>query len=885
MKKIYTHLTLIAAIILAFGSTVYGQTTYTFSYTGAVQNWTVPAGITSVVVSAKGAMGGLNATEYSTICSSTLPDRPGYGACVVCTLSVVGGQVLQVRVGGKGGDASQPGCIAIAGTAGYNGGGAGAVGYGPYAGGGGGGASDIQIPPYGLANRVVVAAGGGGAGGNYYTRVDFERGGDGGTLTGEEGYGNATPGGSGGAFGGGPTTGGAPGSYPGWGTGTAGALGIGGAAGVPSGGGGGGGGYYGGGGGSWGGGGGGSSFTSATLASGVTHTRGCNSTGNGEVTITVTCVTPVAGAVVGPTNLCQGATGTYTNPTGSAGGVWTSSVPGVATIGSTTGIVTAIAPGATIISYSVVRSCGTAIATSFLVVNPTPAPITGNTNICTGSTSVLSSLTAGGTWRSTNTAVATIGSTSGMLTGLTVGTTTISYTMPTGCYTTTVVNVAGISGAHKVCVGSTTPLTASVPGGTWSTSDASLATIGSTGIATGVSMGVVDVVYTLGSGCAALWTLTVNPIAPIAGRDSVCIGSTGYLTNIVGGGTWSSTNLSVATISIDSGLVYGVNPGFTTISYILPTGCNVARSIRIIDLPPAITGTRQVCPGQTITLSNSLGGGTWSSSNPAVATVLLNVGVVTGVYPDTTHINYTIKPGCVVSALVTVNPLPERIQGDSVICPGILDTLTDASPGGLWSTTTPSLGTIDRNGVLTSIQGGTAVINYTLPTGCATSKNIQIYPGPNPSITYDWVTNTFYTDLGYPGYQWYDSIQGLIPGATSPSCAALYTQYYWVVVTDTNGCKGPSNKIHFDVIVIHEVGVKQVSASDLKVYPNPSTGIVNIEAPVKVKAVVTGVEGKILLEQDDAKRIDIGNLANGLYMITLYDESGHSLLVQKLIKQ
>jgi uncharacterized protein YjdB len=440
-------------------------------------------------------------------------------------------------------------------------------------------------------------------------------------------------------------------------------------------------------------------------------------------------------------------------------------------------------------------------------------------------------------------------------------------------------------GAHKVCVGSTTPLTASIPGGTWSSSDASLAAVGSTGIVSGLSMGVVDIIYTLGSGCAALWTMTVNPIAPIAGRDSVCIGSTGYLTNIVGGGTWSSTNLSVASISIDSGLVYGVNPGFTTISYILPSGCNVGRSIRIIDLPPGITGTRQVCPGQTITLSNALGGGTWSSSNPSVATVLPNVGVVTGVYADTTHIHYTIKPGCVVSALVTVNPLPERIMGDSVICPGIFDSLTNASPGGLWSTTTPTLGTIDKNGVLNSIQGGTAVIKYTLPTGCSTSKNIEIYPGPQPTIVYDWVTNTFYATLGFPSYQWYDSIQGLIPGATSPTCAGLFTQYYYVVVTDTNGCKGPSNKIHFDVIVIHEVGVNQVNASDLKIYPNPTTGVVNITSPVKVKAVVTGVEGKILVQQEDAKQVDISNLANGLYMITLYDNDGHSLLVQKLIKQ
>ena len=241
-----------------------------------------------------------------------MSDRFGFGACVVCTLSVVSGSVVYVYAGGRGGNG-----VAIVGgegARGWNGGGLGSIGYLPYVGGGGGGASDLRVGGTGLANRVVVAAGGGGAGGDYFLpRVDQERGGDGGTLTGEAGSYAGTVGHARAGGGGAPLTGGSAGIYGGWTSGSAGVLGIGGDAG--GGGGGGGGGYYGGGGGSWGGGGGGSSYTDATLCSGVVHTRGCRTLGNGVVTITpLGCTPPAPGAIVGANNFCVGVTTPYTNP-------------------------------------------------------------------------------------------------------------------------------------------------------------------------------------------------------------------------------------------------------------------------------------------------------------------------------------------------------------------------------------------------------------------------------------------------------------------------------------------------------------------------------------------------------------------------------------------
>src|SRR5205814_10056267 len=67
-----------------------------------------------------------------------------------------------------------------------------------------------------------------------------------------------------------------------------------------------------------------------------------------------------------------------------------------------------------------------------------------------------------------------------------------SYTLPTGCFTTTVITVnplpATISGSLNVCVGATVTLTDGSSGGAWSSSNTGQAAIGSaSGSMTGVS--------------------------------------------------------------------------------------------------------------------------------------------------------------------------------------------------------------------------------------------------------------------------------------------------------------------------------------------------------------------------------------------------------------
>ncbi|WP_162425753.1 glycine-rich protein [Pontibacter pudoricolor] len=238
-----------------------------FNYTGGVQTYTVPAGVTSLKVDVIGASGGYAYPKVSHI--------PGNGGRLQANIAVNPGDVLYLYVGGKGSDGEST----VMSPGGYNGGGLGQNAMSSYSGGGGGGASDIRLNGTSLSNRIIVAGGGGGAAYNFQAGDD---GGNGGELTGADGKTGDAAGASGGK-GGTQTAGGAGGFWYEYYQGTPGTLGTGGNGAPSTSGGGAGGGYYGGGGGAWTGAGGGSSF-SFSGATDVIHTQG-DRIGNGQIIV------------------------------------------------------------------------------------------------------------------------------------------------------------------------------------------------------------------------------------------------------------------------------------------------------------------------------------------------------------------------------------------------------------------------------------------------------------------------------------------------------------------------------------------------------------------------------------------------------------------------
>ncbi len=452
-------------------------------------------------------------------------------------------------------------------------------------------------------------------------------------------------------------------------------------------------------------------------------------------------INPVPGTIAGPSNICQGDLILYTNPT--PGGAWSSTSPGVASI-SVLGLADGLAPGNTSIVYTL---AGTGCAASKpITVNSLPSPITGPNTICIGSTVTLSDPSGPGSWTSSAPAVASIGSLSGVVNALALGTTTITFNLfSTGCATTTTLNVisgpTAITGATQVCQGDYTTLSSTPAGGTWTSANPSVASIGATtGLVYGAAPGVTSITYSLGVGCAtAPFTMTVNPIPfGISGSPNLCVGSTTPLTDGSPFGTWTSSDPFTASIDGVTGMVTGVAVGTAIITYTLPTGCFVTFLVNVSAGPAPITGINTVCIGSTTNLSDATPGGVWSSTFPAIGSIDA-FGTVYGLVPGTTTISYTVSGYvCPSTMIVTVNPLPTSVTGASDVCQGSSATYTDGVPGGTWSTSDPFTATITPgSGVLTGVVTGIpapvgVTVTYTLGAGCIATTNVMVDPVPDP---------------------------------------------------------------------------------------------------------------------------------------------------------
>lgn len=469
--------------------------------------------------------------------------------------------------------------------------------------------------------------------------------------------------------------------------------------------------------------------TPATVTYSVSLSNGvCTSSGSGTVT-----VNPNPAPITGTTLVCLAATTTLSCTT--PGGLWSSGSPGIASIGATTGVVTGVATGTATITYAI----GSCQSTTVVTVVTSPGTISGPGIICHGNTVTYSNPTAGGVWTSLTPAVGSIGATTGIATGLTIGTTVITYGIGS-CFSTLAVSVNAIplpiSGSLGVCVGATTTLTSGPAGGFWSVTPPGIASISPLGgVATGLAPGTTTVSYTR-AGCAAIATLNVvSTPGPITGTLSTCFGSTTTLSHATPGGTWSSGNTSVATIGATTGIVTGVatTTSTATITYTVSAGCFTTAVVTVTGTPPAPTGIMSVCTGATTTLSHVTPGGTWSASCAGIASVTLASGIVTGISPGSCVVTYTLPSSCIALATVNVLAIPGPVTGTLAVCQGNTTALGNTAPSGTWTMTCPTIATVgSSSGIVNGVGTGTCNVTYTLSSGCFTIANVTVNTAPAP---------------------------------------------------------------------------------------------------------------------------------------------------------
>lgn len=688
------RLTLFSAGILAAGLALHAQVATTFSFTGSVQTYTVPVGVTSIDIECWGAQGA--------------GGNGGNGGYVKGTMSVTPGQVLNVYVGGQNG---------------YNGGGNGHAAIARN----GGGASDVRVTPYALANRVIVAGGGGGGG---QTDVGIRNGGTGGGGTvgsnyagggGGDGYGgNGGAGGvtggtgntschSGGAGGGGFTSGGQPSCNTCYTSscGQAGTLGQGGNSdtwengicytsyGGTNGG---GGGYYGGGGSSvgncGGGGGGGGSSYSGTLTNPI-FTGGIR-TGNGQVVITTatpSCVNPTFSTNPASSTICAGVNTTYSVTTsGATAWQWqvntgsgfvalTNSAPysGVTTQTLT---ITGVTTGLNGYIYRCVASdgaCSSNSTSATLTVSAPAVTLASQTNnLCfngtTGNATVNTPSGGVGPYTYNWTPGTPTGDGTATISGLTSGTWTCTITDAAGCTATVTSNITSPSqlvptatAGNIACNGGTTSVTVTATGGTGSYSGTGTftATVGT------YTYNVSDV-----NGCISTASVTITEPTVLAANaagtnPSTCNGANGSADLTVSGGTSAYTFAWSNSATTED--ISGVTSGNYNCTITDANGCTTTASVSLNDPAlPTVTYANAfstICAAdapQTLT-GGSPSGGTYSGTgvsagmfDPAAAGA--GTHVITYSYTDANSCSNTAVDTITVDVCTGINSVNSNLN-------------------------------------------------------------------------------------------------------------------------------------------------------------------------------------------------------------------------------
>ncbi|MGA1379031.1 MAG: proprotein convertase P-domain-containing protein [Chitinophagaceae bacterium] len=477
-----------------------------------------------------------------------------------------------------------------------------------------------------------------------------------------------------------------------------------------------------------------------------------------------------AGTLSGTQAICVDGTSQLTT-NGSTGGSWTSSNTSVATV-STSGLVTGVAAGTATITYTIAASGSCASSSATRTVTVTAAPnagtLSGTQAICVAGTSQLtSSGSTGGTWSTSNTAVATVISSTGVVTGVAAGTATITYTVAgsggcadaTATRTITVTaapNAGTLSGNQAICVNGVTVLTSSGDaGGTWTSSNTNVATIGNVANTTG---GAVEwcVIYDYdaansryrvgidlrefnGTGidpssisALNLFDLWNGPVT-FASSDIYWANYYIYTTTPLNyaGSAYSAYLRSGngfygvrAEFTFAPGAVIGIAAGTATISYTVAGsgGCADAVATRTVTVtaPPSagtLSGTQSVFVGATTTFASTVTGGTWTSSNTAVVTVNATTGVVTDVATGTAIITYTVAGtgGCsdaTATRTVTVYACPTiAAVSPSVdrMCAGTNFTLTAAGLTGMSSLSSGIIFKYSTTALADPYVGGTTI--------------------------------------------------------------------------------------------------------------------------------------------------------------------------------
>ena len=364
-------------------------------------------------------------------------------------------------------------------------------------------------------------------------------------------------------------------------------------------------------------------------------------------------------------------------------------------------------------------------------------------------------------WSSNNPAVATVGK-GGIVTAVSNGTATITARTSYGNISASCtvraysVNAKGVSiaeGDNSVVVNETidldpvfNPVNTTNQNVTWASSDDSIATVDENGIVTGIKAGTVNITVTTEDGGFTA-TKEITVIQPVTGMSlaehelTLEVRASAQLTADIlpedaSNQTvlWTSSDESVAVVD-ENGTVTATGLGSAVITGVTEDGgfsdqCNVttysvpAEGISIdeegsvSEIEFGKTGSIQIVFDPVNTTNQNL---IWSSSDESIAIVDEN-GVITAVGEGPVTITATSEDGgFTASKEITIfckhltgisfsEESVDVVKTNTVSLTPVYEPVDASNKKVTWSSSDESIATVDETGVVTAVEGGTAVI-------------------------------------------------------------------------------------------------------------------------------------------------------------------------------
>jgi hypothetical protein len=399
---------------------------------------------------------------------------------------------------------------------------------------------------------------------------------------------------------------------------------------------------------------------------------------------------------------------------------------------------------------------------------------------------------------------------------------------------------------------------------------------------------MIELLVTNEFGCTDNDSLSITvfdlPIVTAAADTSACISNGPFALSATPElGTWTGENISNNTFTPTTEGTFGFQYSFTD-----GNGCtSIDSTYFTIAVPLTMTaGTDvSVClPSDTVDLSLNASpiGGTWSGAD------ISPEGTVVPILAGSYAYAYSFQDLCATSDTVYVNaydaPAPPVIGGELFICKNVPSPLWSSYVGGnLWSTTDPS-------DTIYIIDAGTYGVTHTDIHGCSSYSEVTVqqYPEPQipaisgePNAVYN---NTYsYAVASLPDYTYNWTVTGgtIVSGQGTNVIEVIWDQFITgtgeIQMTWANAYGCESTQFY---AVSVDVSVQEIFASNLKIYPNPTSDLVNIQWDFMNENTYLTVfdnTGKLLstqkLNNQTLHVLDFSGYENGVYRLRLSNEN------------